>query len=88
MILLSTADVKKYDILTPHGIEIALNYLGQTFLATDIYADAREAVLACRRDLDAGLFSIIVKEKGAYRIWCPLPTEVEQTFSHGRLAVS
>jgi hypothetical protein len=90
MILLSTTDVTKYDILTPRGIEIALSYLGKTFLATDIYADMKEAIMACRRDLDAGLFSIIVKDsdQGVYRIWCPLPVEVEQAFNLEKLAVS
>ncbi|AFY71001.1 hypothetical protein Pse7367_2746 [Thalassoporum mexicanum PCC 7367] len=81
MILISSTDVKHYDILTPRGIEIAIIYLGKTFLATDIYADLKAAILACRRDLDAGLFSIVVKGKDNYQIWCPLPIELEQAFN-------
>lgn len=76
MIVLSISETKTIDLLTPLGKEKAICYMGWTFLATTSYKEDRDAFAACRRDLDVGLFSIVVQENGKFSIWCPLPTQM------------
>ncbi|CAN1212825.1 hypothetical protein TUMEXPCC7403_21650 [Tumidithrix helvetica PCC 7403] len=73
MIVLSLSEVKTVNLQTPLGSEAGIYYLGQTYLSTNYYRGINEAIQVCRRDLDAGLFSIVVKECDRFSVWCPLP---------------
>jgi hypothetical protein len=77
MMLISLADYELVDIVTPWGIEQAIDYLGQLFLPIESYKNAEEAIAACRNDLEAGLFSIVVQEPNQVRIWCPIPRQMQ-----------
>ncbi|MDX1977499.1 MAG: hypothetical protein SFT94_07485 [Pseudanabaenaceae cyanobacterium bins.68] len=59
---------------------MAISYLGSLFLLTHTYKTLQEAIAACRLDLDAGLFSIVVEDPTNHRfcLWCPLPPECYQ----------
>ncbi|WP_425217647.1 hypothetical protein [Tumidithrix helvetica] len=38
-----------------------------------VYKGIHEAIAACRRDLDAGLLSIVVTESNRFSVWWQLP---------------
>ncbi|MEE3718205.1 hypothetical protein V2H45_15810 [Tumidithrix elongata RA019] len=73
MVVLSISEVKTVNLKTPLGSESGIRYLGQTYLSTSSCNGINEALQICRRDLDAGLFSIVVKECDRFSVWCPLP---------------
>ncbi|NJK33912.1 MAG: hypothetical protein HC919_02615 [Oscillatoriales cyanobacterium SM2_2_1] len=76
MVFLSQQEVSKVQLKTPWGIEEAIRYLGRLFLPTNEYTALPEALTACRRDLDAGLLSIVVAEQNVVRLWCLVPREL------------
>jgi hypothetical protein len=81
MIIISAGSAPKVDMQTPWGKETGISYLGLSYLLTHTYRTMKEAIAACRKDLDAGLFSIVVENHDTKDIslWCPLP---EQLISH------
>jgi hypothetical protein len=77
MMLISLADYELVDIITPWGTEQAIEYLGQLFLPIETHKNPQAAINACRTDLEAGLFSIVVQETNQVRIWCPIPRQMQ-----------
>ncbi|WP_041698376.1 hypothetical protein [Thalassoporum mexicanum] len=75
--LISLTDYELVDIITPLGIEQAIDYLGQLFLPAETYKNSDDAINACRADLESGLFSIVVQEPNQVRIWCPIPRQMQ-----------
>ena len=69
MIILSLSEIEPKNFLTPWGDEKGICYLGKTFLPIDVHATQQEAIAACRRDLDAGMMSIVVDEGDRVSIW-------------------
>jgi hypothetical protein len=78
MILLKDSSNLEVDLDTTWGRERAIHYLDWFFLLTNTYSSLKEAIAACRNDLDAGLMSIVVEDKGNknYTLWCPVPNEL------------
>lgn len=70
MLILSRADVEA-DLLvaTSWGSEEAIRYRGQFYTLRRIFINFQEAVLTCRRDLEAGIFSIVVREDETVKVW-------------------
>ncbi len=54
-----------------------ISYLGQAFVPTHFAGEMKQVVPACRRDLDMGLVSMVVEEKGTFRIWASVPKEMQ-----------
>jgi hypothetical protein len=82
MIILKDPTNLEIELQTAIGKEKAICYLGWSFLMTNSYNSLQEAIAACRRDLDVGLFSIVVEDilTQNFSLWCPIPTEL---LSHG-----
>jgi hypothetical protein len=78
MLVISKIHTKKVQLQTPWGTESAVKFMGQHFIPTQKFANLDDAIKACRRDLDAGLFSIVVKDKETQQaaLCCSLPAEV------------
>lgn len=76
MVIISQAQVQPTKLQTPWGVELAVSFMNQHFVPTQIFYKQEEAVLACRRDLDAGLFSILVQGDQELVLCCPLPPEI------------
>jgi hypothetical protein len=73
MLILSLAETESVTLSTPWGKEQGIRYGGSAFLPTQSYQTLAAAIAVCRKDLDAGLMSIVVKEGDIVRLWCPLP---------------
>jgi hypothetical protein len=76
MLIISKAHTRKVNLQTPWGIESALSYMNQHFIPTHSFGKMEEAIATCRRDLDAGLFSIVVRDRQEISVCCPLPPEI------------
>ena len=76
--MLVISQVHKVQIQTPWGIESAVKFMDQHFVPTQQFSTLEDAIKACRRDLDAGMFSIVVKDKANQQalLCCPLPPEL------------
>ncbi len=83
MLVISKIHTKKVQVQTPWGIEPAVKFMDQHFVPTQNFAKLDDAIKACRRDLDAGLFSIVVKDKENQQValCCSLPAEVATLIS-------
>ncbi len=73
MILTSLQETKPISIETPWGKEQGFSYLGHNFVPSNAYKNVKDAIAACRIDLDTGLFSLVVPEGSIFRVWCLLP---------------
>ncbi|CAN1212824.1 C-type lectin domain-containing protein [Tumidithrix helvetica PCC 7403] len=71
--IVALSDFETIDVYTPWGKERGIFYLGQTFMPIKVYKGIHEAIAACRRDLDAGLLSIVVTESNRFSVWWQLP---------------
>jgi hypothetical protein len=82
MIILNDLTNLEIELNTSLGKEKAIYFLGWSFLMTNSYKSLKEAIAACRRDLDVGLFSIVVENicTKEFSLWCPVPKEL---ISHG-----
>jgi hypothetical protein len=69
MIILSLSEIKITKLPTPWGDEQGICYLGKTFLPIDVHPNHQAAIAACRRDLDAGMMSIVVDEGDRISLW-------------------
>jgi hypothetical protein len=78
MLVISQIHTKKVQVRTPWGIEPAVKFMGQHFVPTQKFSTLEDAIKTCRRDLDAGMFSIVVKDKEnqQFLLCCPLPAEL------------
>jgi len=78
MIILKDSSNLEVEVDTTWGRERGISYLGWFFLLTNTYASLKEAIAACRNDLDAGLLSIVVEDKSTkiFTLWCPVPNEL------------
>jgi hypothetical protein len=78
MIVLEDSSNLEVELDTTWGRERAIRYLDCFFLLTNTYSSLKEAIAACRNDLDVGLFSIVVEDKGKknFTLWCPVPNEL------------
>jgi hypothetical protein len=78
MVVISKIHTKKVQVLTPWGMEPAVNFMGQHFIPTQKFANLNDAIKACRRNLDAGVFSIVIKDKETQQVMVcsPLPAEL------------
>ncbi len=47
-----------------------MEYEGWYFSPAASYSDRNSAESACRRHLDAGIFTVIVQDNLQYRLWC------------------
>ena len=47
-----------------------MEYQGWHFSPLASFNDRNSAELACRRQLDAGVFTVIVQDNSQYRLWC------------------
>jgi hypothetical protein len=47
-----------------------MEYQGWHFSPLTSFNDRSSAELACRRQLDAGVFTVIVQDNSQYRLWC------------------
>ncbi len=73
MLILSVTDVIPVTLSTPWGKEDGIRYGRSAFLPVQTYPNIAAAIESCRKDLDAGLMSIIVKDGNKVGLWCPLP---------------
>ncbi|MCA6574371.1 MAG: hypothetical protein IM537_15160 [Pseudanabaena sp. M57BS1SP1A06MG] len=69
MIILSSSEIQKINLLTPWGDEKGIYYLGKTFLPINFHPNLEEAIASCRRDLDEGMLSIVVDEGDRVSLW-------------------
>ena len=76
MLILSKADVESNLLVaTSWGAEEAIRYRGQFFTLRRIFVNFQEAVLTCRRDLEAGILSIVVRDADNVKVWTLLSDE-------------
>lgn len=47
-----------------------MEYQGWHFSPIASFNDRNSAELACRRQLDAGIFAVIVQDNAQYSLWC------------------
>lgn len=78
MVIISETQITAVQVKTPWGIESAVSFMNQSFVPTHSFRKLEEAIRTCRQDLDAGLFSIVVKNKEKALVCCPLPAEISQ----------
>jgi hypothetical protein len=74
--IISRAEMNTVTINTPWGQERAIYFHGKTFLPTHRFNSMAEAIATCRKDLDTGLFSIVVEEAEQIGVWCPIPEQI------------
>jgi hypothetical protein len=79
VLILSHAQISTVTINTPWGAEQAICFHGKTFLPTQKFNNLAAAIAVCRKDLDSGLFSIVVEEPDQVGVWCPIPAQMHTT---------
>jgi len=78
MLVISKIHTRKVQIPTPWGTASGISFMNQYFVPTQEFAKMEDAIKACRRDLDAGILSIVVKDKEKQQavLCCPVPAEL------------
>ncbi len=70
MLILTRADVEADLLMATSGdSQETIQYRGQSYVLRGIFINFQEAVLSCRRDLEVGILSIVVREDDAVRVW-------------------
>lgn len=82
MLILRDQSNSKVELNTVLGKVMAISFQGMMFLHTHTYQTLNEAIAACRQDLEADLFSIVIidSHNHQFSLWCPLP---EECINHG-----
>jgi len=72
MLVLAAQSLQIAHILDEQGIKETevMEYQGWHFSPVASFNDRNSAELACRRQLDAGIFAVIVQDNSQYSLWC------------------
>ncbi|MEI6429591.1 MAG: hypothetical protein WCO45_14595 [Pseudanabaena sp. ELA607] len=72
MLVLAAQSLEIAHITDDQGIQKneVMEYQGWHFSPIASFNDRNSAELACRRQLDAGIFAVIVQDNAQYSLWC------------------
>jgi hypothetical protein len=76
MILNSLNQTRSIEVITPAGREKGIVFLGKTFVADKSYQSLKEAIAACRGDLDLGLALLITPNAEKFQVWVLVPNQI------------
>ncbi len=73
VLILTPSDITPTRLSLPWGTEEGISYRGLAFLPTRSFASQEDAIAACRRDLEIGVLSIVVRSPQGLTLWSPVP---------------